>query len=579
MTTPYTRIAIALLQGGALYTLFLAATHQVWPAGHPLLFSPLFLISALLPILAQAGLNLPSKGRLLGWLAALAAVLAVIGAHDHWRVGAPLVQMPQDNLPAPLSILGASLFLLIAWPLIQAKESERRWLAPYAVYFDGAWKFALQLLFSSLFVGVFWLVLLVGAWLFYLVKIDYLFQLFTQPWFALPASSLALAAGLHLTDVRPGIIRGIRSLALTLLSCLLPLLTLLIGAFLAQLPFTGLQNLWKTGYAATLLLSSAGLLIFLLNSAYQDGAGERPKRVQLISMRLACLLLSPLSGLAAYALALRIVQHGWTPGRVLAVAGSLICICYALGYGWAALRRSQRLEGLAFVNIATAWLTLFLLAALLSPLADPVQISVASQMARLQAGRVAPDRFDFDFLRSQGMRYGHEALLKLQSDANPIIRRKAGDALGLPRPSAPARPLAQSIRAKGETALPASFLAQNWSIQAEHNADYPACLRDGSENCIAFSGTFSGSGKQEVLLVEEASSNITLYRQDKPGQWTLAARYSPPPNCQLPADGIQADRIRALPPTLPDLEISGLRLRPDYPYEPQSCPSPPKTAP
>ncbi|MEO9384365.1 DUF4153 domain-containing protein [Chromobacterium phragmitis] len=576
MNTLHLRAAIGLLQGIALYALYRASNHIGWLALHPMLFSPLLLAAASLPLLCQTGLDAMRPSRLAAWLAALAAVVAAVGAHDRWRAGLENIARP-DLMPGASAVLGGGLLLFIAWPLILAGEGERRWRAAYPAYFDAAWKLGLQLALSSLFLGVFWLILFLGAELFSLVGINGLRQLIEQSEFAIPASTLALSAGLHLTDVRPGIIQGLRSLLLTLLSWLLPLLAMLIAAFLALLPFTGLDSLWKTGHASALLLGASALLIFLLNTAYQDGR-QASGRVIRLSQRAACLLLAPLQALAAYSLALRVGQYGWSPERVFAACCVALGACYAAGYGWAALRRSPGLPGVAAANVGAAWLSLALLFALLTPLADPARISVSSQLARLQAGQANADRFDFDFLRYRGLRYGHAALLRLRDEPgmNVAIRRKAADALSEDKREAKPKTPAQAVRPRGQTALPAGFLAQDWKLAAKRAPELPSCLQDGGDECDAYVGDYSGGGKAEVLLAEKLPARWSLFRQDAHGQWTLAATYDLPGACQAPLDALAAGRARAVAPRLPDLEAGGLRLQPRYPRAERECPAPRK---
>ena len=85
-----------------------------------------------------------------------------------------------------------------------------------------------------------------GAALFELIKVHFLTELIKKPWFAIPATVMACTSAIHVTDVRAGIVRGARTLKLTLLSWLLPLMVLITGAFLAALLFTGLEPLWST---------------------------------------------------------------------------------------------------------------------------------------------------------------------------------------------------------------------------------------------------------------------------------------------------------------------------------------------
>jgi len=77
---------------------------------------------------------------------------------------------------------------------------------------------------------------------------------------------------MHITDVRPSIVRGIRSLLLVLLSWLLPVAVLLVGGFLARLCVSGLTALWETGHATALLLTASAVLIILINATFQSGA-------------------------------------------------------------------------------------------------------------------------------------------------------------------------------------------------------------------------------------------------------------------------------------------------------------------
>ena len=77
-----------------------------------------------------------------------------------------------------------------------------------------------------------------------------------------------------------------------------------------------------------------------------------------------------------------------------------------------------------------------LIAALASPLADPMRLAVAAQQTRLEAGEIAPARFDFDWLQQRGLRFGHGALSELatRQDA-PAIQQGALAALARPVPS------------------------------------------------------------------------------------------------------------------------------------------------
>lgn len=233
-----------------------------------------------------------------------------------------------------------------------------------------------------------WGTLWLGAALFALVGSTLLQQVLSKGWVILPLTAAAFACGMELTDVRPGIIRGIRTLGLSLLSWLLPVATVLIAAFLLCLPAFGVDALWYTRHATQLLVVAALLLIVLLNAAFQNGVvyAELPRIVR-NSARLAAGLLAPVIALALYALNLRVDQYGWSVDRVGVAAALLVLSSYAAGYLWATAQRGPWQSRLARVNIVCALLTVATLLALLSPLVDPARIEVDSQMARLAAGR------------------------------------------------------------------------------------------------------------------------------------------------------------------------------------------------
>src|SRR6185437_9309065 len=147
--------------------------------------------------------------------------------------------------------------VFIAHALIAAGDADRRTIAAYPRYFDTAWKLELQILLTALFAGLFWLLLWLGAALLDLIEVRFLHRLIENAVFAYPATGVAVAAAVHLTDVRPGLIAGMRSLIHNVLSWLLPMIVIIVGIFLLSLPATGLHMLWRTAHAASMLLAVA----------------------------------------------------------------------------------------------------------------------------------------------------------------------------------------------------------------------------------------------------------------------------------------------------------------------------------
>lgn len=557
------RLGVGLAQGLALYGLSQAAAHKVWPATNAGLLEALAFAVCYTPFILLEGLGNLRRYTLIAWTAVAALVFAGLAWHDAASRSTDVAVYTNHFLAGPfaLALFGAAA-MFIAHHLIEAADIEQRPVAHYGLYFDLAWKHAVQLALAAAFVGVFWAGLELGAALFKLIKIDALFELINKPWFALPTTGVALAAAIHLTDVRHGLIRGVRTVGLTLLSWLLPLMTLIAVAFLAALPFTGLAPLWATRSAGSALLSAAALLIILINATYQDGAPDTPAPVILRwSARAAALALVPLAAIAGYGLWLRIGQYGLTPERVAAVACFVVASGYALGYAAAAVWPGPWLKRLEATNIATAVVVIAVILALFSPLADPARISVADQVKRLEDGRIAPDKFDYEFLRFRSGRYGNEALKARTAGPNAAaISKRAAAALAQTGPTyagvtTSSMPLAERITVypKGGT-LPASFLGQDWSSTFAG----PPCLTS-QNSCDGFVVDMDGGGTPEILLT--SGDEITVFKAGADGVWAMAGTLAP--DCPTTLDAMKAGRMQAVAPQPSpwrDLDVGGNRL-------------------
>ncbi|SFB98829.1 DUF4153 domain-containing protein [Massilia yuzhufengensis] len=559
------RIGIGLVQGLVLYLLYSAAMDLAWPATRPLLFLPLLMVAVIVPVIAISGLGHMTRRQLLLWVAAGAAIIAALACYDAWRMEGAWRPSPAPRGPEPSPelclFLAAGFFIAHALVLSGAQEGRR--IASYASYFETAWKLGVQLAFSGLFVGVTWLVLQLGAQLFLLIKLDFLSKAIAQSWFSIPVTTFAFACAMHLTDVRPAIVRGIRNLLLVLLSWILPVLTLLVLGFLASLLFTGLEPLWATRRAAAVLLGAAAAFVVLVNAAWQNGDAPAA-RVVALSARIAAVLLVPVVALSVYALALRVGDHGWTGDRVLAAACMLVAACYAGGYAAAAMRKGW-LRSLAGVNIAAAFVVIGVLLVLFSPLGDPDRISVNDQLARLESGQVSAATFDARYLHFQGARYGREALLRLEADTarpdNPLLRLRIAAVRKERYPQwenvmQDPPVLAESLRVWPKGArLPASFLKMNWS----QVSGTPGCLRERGAMCDAFMLDLGGSPTPEVVLV--GAFQGAVLQEDSDGYWTVAGALQPRlADCPRLRQAWRAGEVRRAPAAWDDLEIAGQRV-------------------
>ena len=215
------RLGVGLAQGVILYGLSHAQDHKIWPATQPLLFAPLVLATLFAPFVILAGVGALKRLNLIAWTVGATAFAAYLAFHGAWRgVGA-------DGMPDAPVFLVVAAGLFIAHHLIQPAEAQGKWIAPYRDYFDVTWMHGVQLVLAAGFTGAFWILLFLGAALFKLIGIEAFATLIGKSGFAIPATTLMFAAAVQLTDGRSNLVRGVRTVALTLLAWLLPLMTLI----------------------------------------------------------------------------------------------------------------------------------------------------------------------------------------------------------------------------------------------------------------------------------------------------------------------------------------------------------------
>jgi hypothetical protein len=569
------RFALGLLQGGALSLLYVAYEDRVWPATDGEWFAPLLLVALFVPLLVIQSLRGLRLRTLLAWTVIATALIAALGYYDIWRAwpqdwaistAAPAGAWQPHILPSWPFFVALCVILFIAHALIVSADADSRLIAHYPIYFDVAWEQGIQIALVAIFAGVFWMLMWIGAQMFELLQLDFLSKLLRHHWFWIPATTLVAAIGIHVTDARVGLVRGTRVLALTLLSLLLPLMTVLLIGFLAALVATGLEPLWNTRHGAALLIFATVVILVLINATYQDGPRERhvPSPLR-FSARVAALLPLPLVALAAYALALRIEQYGWTVDRIFATAAVVVAACHAVGYCVAAFAHPW-LRPIERWNVYCALVTLVALLALFSPLADPARISVDDQTARLANGTLSADKFDLNYLRWDAGRYGKAALETIAARAgnnDASLQNRAKQLLDAKnryeQPQAP-HPLTENLIVHSpDGKLPDSFLAQDWRVA--NNFNIPACLHAAATvRCDVFVKDVRGDGSPQIIIV--FGSVVSGFDRDAAGIWRLSAQWR-----SLCGDTGRALRdgeftaAAAETPLWPDLEVAGERLR------------------
>jgi hypothetical protein len=569
------RLIAGGLQGLVLYLLYLSTDTNSWPSTNPYWMAPLLMIWVFVPLLFLQAVGTMRTSTLAIWTVAATALLAGLAWYDIWRQWEPngLGSGTGDGAMTFALVAFTVVGLFIAQSLIAAGDIERKYIASYAAYFDAAWKLGVQLALAVAFVAVFWGVLWLGAVLFNLIGLKFLETLIEKSWFAIPATTLAVAASIHVTDVRSKLVAGIRTVILTLLSWLLPLMTVIAVGFTLSLPFTGLTPLWATREAASILLTAAAVLVILINAAFQDGdpAHNRPVALRYAEL-IAAAILVPIVLIAAHALWLRVAQYGWTVERIATAATIAIALCYAFGYTVAALlslRGGTWMNFASRVNVVTAFVVLGILLAMFTPLGDPARLSVNAQLARLKSGKVNPNAFDFAYLRSEGGRYGRKALADLSKGdfggSTKTIREMAAAALAgntIPVGKPTKSDIERNVHVYPNTrALPRTMVDQDW----QKTGGAPVCLTQPVSPCDGFFADLDGDGDEEVILITGGDPYWygTVLKAGPDKLWKVVASVNG--HCAGMLDALKKGQVTTAMPAAVwrDWVILGVRLHPE----------------
>ncbi|TMJ12526.1 MAG: DUF4153 domain-containing protein [Alphaproteobacteria bacterium] len=321
----------------------------------------------------------------------------------------------------------------VAAPLLQSARDSGRFRFDYRSVHGHAWGNVVLWCASWGFLAIVLLLLLLLGGLFDLIGLDLLRRLMDKPWFLWTILGGALGAAIGLLRDRDKILLLLQRVVMAVLSVLAPILAFGLVFFLLALPFTGLAPLWNETKSTTpILLTCIVGAIVLANAVIGNGPEEEAKARPLrwSAMALAGAIL-PLAIVAAVSTGLRIGQYGLTPERLWAAVFVGIALVCALAYVAAlVIGRSGWAERVRRYNIVIA-IGLCLLALVLAlPIVPFGALSVSSQVARLESGRVTPQRFDWPALRFEFGPAGVRALERLRDQsANADIRARAAEAL------------------------------------------------------------------------------------------------------------------------------------------------------
>jgi hypothetical protein len=575
---PLAALAIALVQGLLLWWLSTGTPDGRWPAGDPRVMLPLVLLIAVLPLSLQ--LLWPFRRERVLHLAfvtgaVVVAVTAAWFAATHIGLDAPGSDRPRrrydDGDIVAAFVLPLAIAWLLAMPLLKLRLTSGRWTGPYPSLFDITWRGALTLAEAALFTGVFWLLMGLAGMLFDLLGIDGVANFISEPLFAMPATTLVGTLAIHLIGASAGMVDGLLRQLLNLLKWLLPLAGVIVVAFaLALLPklpalFAEGQKVMEAGW----LLWLVALTVLLLNAAYQSGQ-EPPGYGRIIeqTLRVVPPLLVVIALTALYSLAVRTSAYGLTPARYWGLVTAAAATAYAVGYSIAAWAPGRWFARMGGINIALALALLAALLASLTPLADPLRLSVDSQAQR--ALSAADDKAQDAALRFLGWEAGASGRARLEritglSDAEGGSAALRAAAVTAQQPTDPRSDDFEAWLSRIErqpVAEPVAALEPSLQTALRTARDKDAIL-GAVRRMMLLRTDLDADGVADALLVDDALDHFWLFKVGSDGEWTLRSSgrllYSGAPNPDL-RGALRRGDVGTLDRQLRDLRIGDERL-------------------
>ena len=401
-------ISVSFIQGVLLLILYRLLEAEKWPDGDPISTFVLATGLGVIPIFFLLLLDENNLRKSLRCLAAYAVVIIGTAAYSG------LQQMPEEfvrnsNLiPVFVLTMGIASFKALMYSQEYCLDKGIN----YSSLFHYSWRnfllFCLACLFAGLSIGL----LMLWGGLFSLIEVNFFSDLFKQDWFLFPATTTAFGFAVIIFRSLSNIIDSVAKLLKTMIKFLLPVLALVALMFILFLPFTGLQPLWDTRFGSAMMLWLQALLLFSVNGVYQGNSEEQPYPLWMHRLIYAGIATLPIYSIIAFhGIFTRINQYGLTVSRCWAVIVALILACFAFGYLWGIIRNKDRwLLGLAKVNISMGLIVMALMVLVNSPIVNLQSISVKSQIARVEDGKITPDELDLYYFRSSLGRQGYLAL-------------------------------------------------------------------------------------------------------------------------------------------------------------------------
>lgn len=407
-------IAIALIQGILLTLLYQSVEHQVWPGTAPTWLTALVTFVITLPLLTLLSISQTNAKATVKYLLPFTLLLSTLGAYVGYQQE-PAELVNNGGVIAIFCFTGLIAAFKALMYVQQYISNER---ISYSSLFKLSWRNFIIFGECWLFVLIFWAILHLGAGLFAVLEIEFFNQLLSKDWFVIPVLNLAFGFAIIVFRNITFTVDNISTILQTLIKFLLPALTVVSLGFLATLPFTGLDTLWKTGTGSMLVMWLQALTLFFVNAVYQDASHERPYHHILHRLIFIGVAVLPIYSLISfYGLWLRIDQYGLTVDRCWAVLICVLLACFSFGYLIGIIKkRDAWLATLSKVNIAMGVVVMVVMLLVNSPILNFQSIAASSQLSRLHDGKVSYEQFDYQYFDHALGRQGYLALQALKTE-------------------------------------------------------------------------------------------------------------------------------------------------------------------
>jgi hypothetical protein len=500
---------VGAMGGAALYALFKIADGELLPG---LMLLPLLALVATFfgAVLAAAG---P-----IGFKKALvvAAALGIFAASLTW-LSTLRFNDTDDFFNSPLPVIAAFIVATLPLPFLMA-QCGPGW-RDYPSLFTQTWAIAVRYGAAGAFVGVVWIVIYLSDELFSIVGLTLIRDLLDieiVPFLITGAVlGLAMAVMYELADLLS------HDLVVRLFRLLLPVVLVVMVVFLLALPLRGLTGLFDGFSPAAVLLTMIGAGIGLVSITVDQSDDDATKSPFLsAAAQLQALILPVMAGFAAWAIALRVVQYGWTPERILAALVAALALAYALIYALAVILRAGWMERIRRGNLWMALAVIVVAALTLTPILDVQRISANNQMARFEAGKTPVDKLDVYEIRRWG-KAGTAAYAALeakskepgQEELAKVLESGASDPYS--EPSKPREPMIAELKTlmplQPETATGTrdSILAYMQDYELENWIN--SCkfkLPDGRAGCVmAVADLLPLMPGEEIIVILNSADN------------------------------------------------------------------------